>query len=137
MASFALAFAQSLDAHLACGIMASPAAAPTPQPKKGGCGGFFSRKNKEKKTKEKTDDEWHKSPHDYFGGEGEVRHVLFLVHGAGHATKTWDMLEDADKLTLTLYEVAGQLSALEGKVRGLVFGVCVFVCVCLCGWVSE
>lgn len=46
-----------------------------------------------------------------------IRHILFAVHGAGHATKTWDMLEDAANLSQTLNFVAKELCQLSGEVR--------------------
>jgi hypothetical protein len=45
-----------------------------------------------------------------------IRHILFAVHGAGHATKTWDMLEDAANLSRTLNFVARELCQLNGEV---------------------
>lgn len=48
--------------------------------------------------------------------ETALKHVFFAVHGAGHATKSWDMVEDAENLSRTINEVAKNLAVLKGEV---------------------
>lgn len=53
--------------------------------------------------------------------EVALRHVLFAVHGAGHATKSWDMVEDSNNLSTTVNKVAGDMLKLSGEVSFYLF----------------